>query len=219
MSFYTLLINHSPRTYEFNLNTFFNRLTRSSSSSDYEFASAITSSKAKSRSNKPNSKKGVKSNGLNHNRLSRRSSAELLRKNHPYSSSSDDDSDSGLVNDKEMEPAPQLPPRRSHANKTQRYAAPRQMDGTPHGQKSLEEVRHSSPHDSFGINPHEVCPDEGNDLITLHVAGVASCMRLTQVHLTLVFSVVKLLLIWSFLIFLTFRRVDAVIPILLWLCN
>jgi hypothetical protein len=48
-----------------------------------------------------------------HHRLSRRSSAELLRKNHPYSSSTDDDSDSGLVNDRQ-EMTPQLPPRRGH---------------------------------------------------------------------------------------------------------
>lgn len=83
-----------------------------------------------------------KSIGHNHHRLSRRSSAELLRKNHPYSSSSDEDSDSGMVNERDEAPTPHLPPRRNHINKLRNAAAGHRPvpDGSSNGDKSLEEV-------------------------------------------------------------------------------
>ena len=112
----------------------------------------MTSTKAKPRSNKQSSKshgKALKGNGNQANnagghqsRHIRRSSAELLRKNHPYSSSTEDDSDSGHVNDKEMESAPQLPPRRGGNKNRQTGIRNSAGDGNLLQEKSLEEVRH-----------------------------------------------------------------------------
>ncbi|CAG7716457.1 unnamed protein product [Allacma fusca] len=138
------------------------RLTRSSSSSDCEYAptSVISNNKSKTRSsqqkfnhhallqpgqgnNKSHSK--PKMVPTPHHRLSRRSSAELLRKNHPYSSSTDEDSDSGHNNVSERDDSlvvPQLPPRRLHGNSKRSFASTRpNPDGSlsSNGEKSLEE--------------------------------------------------------------------------------
>lgn len=139
------------------------RLARSSSSSDCECTHSNVSPTKMSRSRGQGShkmysngsgnlicsgqqtgKSQTKSIGHNHHRLSRRSSAELLKKNHPYSSSSDEDSDSGLVNERDEPPiTPHLPPRRSHINKMRGNAAVHRPvpDGSCNGEKSLEEVR------------------------------------------------------------------------------
>ncbi|CAL8143768.1 unnamed protein product [Orchesella dallaii] len=124
------------------------RLARSSSSSDCEYShSNVSPTKGRTRgqsklySNNANitgqqavhSKSQSKSG---HHRLSRRSSAELLRKNHPYSSSSDEDSDSGLVNERD-EPTPHLPPRRNHIKRNSGHRPV--PDGSSNGEKSLEE--------------------------------------------------------------------------------
>lgn len=144
------------------------RLARSSSSSDCEYnhsnLSPTKAGRSRGQANKlyangnmvgntgnvvstgqQTGKSQGKSTGHNHNhhRLSRRSSAELLKKNHPYSSSSDEDSDSGLVNERDEVPTPHLPPRRSHINKMRNTAGHRPVpDGSSNGEKSLEEVIH-----------------------------------------------------------------------------
>ena len=96
-----------------------------------------------------------------HHRLSRRSSAELLRKNHPYSSSTDDDSDSGKNNVErdESHVVPQLPPRRAHGNSKRNSSNRPNPDGSlsSNGDKSLEEVRYCrSRTPDFGIDCSKV---------------------------------------------------------------
>lgn len=155
----------------------FFRLTRSSSSSDCEYTPSSVHSKGKSRSSQKNfshhnnallsSGQAVKPKQkmvpTPHHRLSRRSSAELLRKNHPYSSSTEDDSDSGHNNVSERDESllvPQLPPRRAHGNSKRNSVNVRpNPDGSlsSNGDKSLEEVRISrSRTPDFGIDCSKV---------------------------------------------------------------
>jgi len=92
-----------------------------------------------SNSNHPSTPVNVKqSNGKpSHHRLSRRSSAELLRRSHPFSSSSnEEDSDGVRGNLREELVPPNLPPRRNH----KRHSGHRSSDGSSIGEKTHEEV-------------------------------------------------------------------------------
>lgn len=138
-------------------------MARSSSSSDCEQCpqQLATPAKHKIRSvappkdvlygNLPNashSKVPVKSN---QNRLHRRSSAELLRKNHPYSSSTDEEFD--VLTNREI--TPQLPPRRTQLKRNSGHRPTPIVDGS-FNETLQEDMRKSFQDGSPGINCSEV---------------------------------------------------------------
>lgn len=139
-------------------------MARSSSSSDCECNPLnSTPSKHKHRpmshkeiysnlpnSNNPNNKGSAKLQNIH--RLSRRSSAELLRKNHPYSSSTEEESDSP-----ERNQFPQLPPRRGQLKRNSGNRPTPIVDGSFNDQLQGDLMNSSMAEGGLGINCSEVC--------------------------------------------------------------
>lgn len=103
-------------------------------------------------SSSSHSKQPIKSN---HNRLHRRSSAELLRKNHPYSSSTDDEEYDAPINQQRQEITPQLPPRRGQLKRNSALRPTPIVDGS-FNETLQEDMRKSFQEGVPGINCSEV---------------------------------------------------------------
>ncbi|OXA58440.1 ras GTPase-activating protein nGAP isoform X3 [Folsomia candida] len=162
------------------------RLARSSSSSDCEpeqmpmpmkpklrsgVASDVLYGNLQPSSSSSHSKQPIKSN---HNRLHRRSSAELLRKNHPYSSSTDDEEYDAPINQQRQEITPQLPPRRGQLKRNSALRPTPIVDGS-FNETLQEDMRKSFQEGVPGIN----CSEYEREMVDLRRA-----MEVLQVKLS-----------------------------------